>query len=700
MTRHPLAAASLLAFAAAAAADARKPPAPVERPATPEIVQEAGRAEPQVRSTIVQGTAPVPIPPGAVTVEPRRGNITINFPAADVRVVARAVLGDLLRAQYSVASDVGGNIAFVTPGPVAKASLLPLFEAALKSSNLALVSVDGGFQIQRAQSAAGNGPVGSGTIGYGSEVLQLQFINAGQLKALLDSILPGVASVSDSGTNAITIVGTTGQRASARDVVKQFDVNWLRNMSFALFVPERTDSRLIEPELGKLINANDAPTKGLVRLIQMDRLNGILAISAQPQYLDDVRRWVEILDREGQSTEPKLFVYKVQNGRARDLAATVNAAFGNPSTTGATGTGNPDPFAATPGTTGETGTGSTTTSLTQPPAPPPGSAVAAATGAAATTTPGATGAPTGAQATGRITADEVNNAILVYGTPRQYAVIEEALRRLDVRPVQVLIEAAITEVTLNDNLRYGVQWNFQSGDSNFALTQGGGLRPTRITPGFSYFFSPQSDIRLTLNALEQQTNVKVVSAPKILVLNNQTAALQVGDQVPITTAAASNLNGGSAGSSIVNSIEYRDTGVILKVTPRVNATGLVLLDISQEVSDVAGTTGGTQSEEQSPTITTRRISTSIAAQDGQVIALGGLFRNSQSFGKNGIPILSRIPVLGALFGTQTNNQVRTELIVILKPHVVRTTDDGTAITEELRAKLRTLEPFKTGGRIP
>jgi general secretion pathway protein D len=695
---RPLVFASLFALAVASTADAKRKVQPVERPATPEIVQEAERADAQVRSTIVPGTAPVPVPPGAVTVEPKRGNITVNFPAADVRVVARAVLGDLLRVQYAVASDVQGNMAFVTPGPVAKASVLPLFEAALKSSGLALVSVDGGFQIQRAQTAAGNGPVGAGTIGYGSEVLPLQFINATQLKALLDSILPGVAIVSDSGTNAITIVGTTGQRASARDVVRQFDVNWLRNMSFALFVPERTDSRLIEPELNKLINANDAPTKGLVRLIQMDRLNGILAISAQPQYLDDVRRWVEILDREGQSTEPKLFVYKVQNGRARDLAATINTAFGNASTAGAGQTGNLDPFAATPGTTGETG-GSTTSSLTQPPAPPAGSALAAATGAATTTTPGATGASTGAQATGRITADEVNNAILVYGTPRQYAVIEEALRRLDVRPVQVLIEAAITEVTLNDNLRYGVQWNFQSGTSNFALTSGGTTTPTRISPGFSYFVAPNNDISLTLNALEQKTNVKVISAPKILVLNNQTAALQVGDQVPITTAAATNLNGGTD-SAIVNSIEYRDTGVILKVTPRVNASGLVLLDIAQEVSDVAGSTGNTTSQDQSPTITTRRISTSIAAQDGQVIALGGLFRNAQTFGKTGIPILSSIPVIGALFGTQTNNQVRTELIVILKPHVVRTVDDGTAITEELRDKLRTLEPFRTGGRIP
>lgn len=292
-----------------------------------------------------------------------------------------------------------------------------------------------------------------------------------------------------------------------------------------------------------------------------------------------------------------------------------------------------------------------------------------------------------------ISADETNNAIIVFGTPRDYAIVDEALRKLDVRPYQVLIEAAITEVTLTDNLRYGVEWNFRSGDTSFSL--GNSATPTPSFPGFSFFYSNKDNISGTLNALEKRANIKVISAPKLLVLNNQTAALQVGDQVPITTQSASNLD--SANDRIVNSVEYRDTGVILKVTPRVNASGLVLLDIAQEVSDVnENQTSGIDS----PTISTRRISTSIAVQDGQVIALGGMFRNAKSYGKNGIPLLSRIPVLGALFGTNTDTENRTELLVILKPHVLRTADDGRAVTEELRAKLRTLEPFRTGGRIP
>jgi general secretion pathway protein D len=295
-----------------------------------------------------------------------------------------------------------------------------------------------------------------------------------------------------------------------------------------------------------------------------------------------------------------------------------------------------------------------------------------------------------------ISADETNNAIVVFGTGRDYAVVEEALRKLDILPYQVLIEAAITEVSLTDNLRYGVQWNFQAGETNFALGEGETASPVRAFPGFSFFYSNNNDISATLNALEKRTNIKVISAPKLLVLNNQTAVLQVGDQVPITTQSATSVV--TSNAAIVNSVEYRDTGVILKVTPRVNASGLVLLDIAQEVSDVQ--TNQT-SKIDSPTISTRRIATSIAAQDGQVIALGGMFRNSQSFGKNGLPLLSRIPILGGLlFGSNNNQTNRTELLVILKAHVLRSIDDGRAVTEELRAKLRTLEPFKTQGTMP
>lgn len=674
----------LLASVALVQACARpQTPAPIAMPEPPSIVEDI-EADREARATILPGTGAVPVVPRSPAVRTEPGDVEITLPPTDVKVAAQSV-ADLTGTPFAVAAGVSQQVGVITPGKVSKLSLLTLFEASLKAAGLAMTPQGRGFLIQPEAQARAAGPTPPGALGYGTEVTQLQYVSAEELKRILDRLLPGAVAGTDASRNTITIAGTTAQRAGARDIIKQFDVNWLQAMSFGLFVPERTDARLIAPEIDRLLNAPDSPTRGLVRIIAMERLNGILAISPQRQYLEDVRRWVEVLDREGDSAQARVFVYRVQNGRARDLARTLASAFG----TGSEGIsdGNSDPFATNdPQYTVNPRSPEARALAERGPVPPaPGQAG------------DGIGRPPGEPPRSRISADEVNNAVVVFGTPRDYAVIEDALRKLDVPPAQVLIEAAITEVTLNDSLRFGVQWNFQAGDANFALVEQGasGTTPSRITPGFSFFYST-SDIVATLNALETRTNIKVVSAPKLMVLNNQTAALQVGDQVPILTQTSVGVE--NPDSPIVNSVSYRDTGVILRITPRVNAGGLVLIDISQEVSDIS------QNQVEgisSPTIATRRVATTVAVQDGQVIAIGGLFRDSQSFTKAGLPILSRIPVLGSLlFGRTSDTGNRTELIILLKPRVVRTMDDGRAITEELRAKLRTLEPFRTQGTIP
>jgi general secretion pathway protein D len=668
------------------------PPAePMAIPATPAIATATDPTialDAPVRSTIVAGTTTMPVVAKPAHKPPQKGDISLNFPAADVATVAHAVLGDLLHRNYVIAQGVTGQVTLRTPYPVSKTALFELFEDALHDAGLALVAVSGGLEIQ--QSANARAAIAAEEAGSGSEVIQVRYINPDEIRKVLDQVLPGVVTASSVPTGAITIAGTTGQRAGARDIIRQFDVDWLRNTSFALFMPHRTDARLIVPSLDKLINAPDSPTHGLVRLISMDQLNGILAISTQPAYLRDIQRWVEILDREGETNEPRIFVYRVQNGRARDLTRTINSAYGV--TTGDSGSaGAGDPF-------GE----HQQVASAIPGAPPPqaarGPVVAGAAPGGATGGQAASGSP---QA--RVTADEGNNAVIVFGTPREYAVVEDALRKLDVPPQQILIEAAITEVGLTDNTSYGVQWNYTSGATNVGYSTTGTASgspaiptPAASLPGFSYFYSGSS-ISATLNALQQHSNIKVVSAPKLLVLNNQTAALQVGDEVPISSGTTTNL---SNTNSVTSTIEYKDTGVILKITPRVNASGLVQLDVSQEVSQVSTAAATTATEQQSPTISTRRIATTVSVRDGQVIALGGLFLTNKTISRNGIPILSQIPVIGALFGTHTSTEARTELIVLLKPHVLSTDDDARAVTNELRAKLRTLEPFRSTGAIP
>ena len=635
-----------------------------------------------VPTTIVPGRA---APPSSVRtgVAPRGGDVSLNFPNADVHDVARAVLVDMLGMAYAPDPSLKAQITVVTGRPIARSEVLAVFQAALKATNLALIRRGSSYTILRITEAQRDSQlVGGQDIGFGNETLQLQFVNPDQMKKLLDQLLPnnGVGQL-DSGRNTLVVSGDESGRKAVRDLVRQFDVNWLRGMSFALFVPQRTDSRLITPELERLLNGQGAPTAGLVRLISMDRLHGILAITAQPQYLEDVRRWVEILDREGESSEPRLFVYRVQNGRSSDLGKVLLGALGGSVSGQSPG--------AAPAANGQAGapTGQALPPVAPGGVPNPESANGGSPSAPAGPSTGSPSIAFGEGTPATITSDDANNAIVVFATPRQYAIIEDALRKLDVVPVQVLIEAAITEVQLNKNLNYGVQWLFQHGNSTLGYSEGANAIPTRIFPGFSYLYAG-SNITATLNALGKVAKIRVLSAPKLLVLNNQTASLQVGDQVPVATE--SSVSTIAAGAPVVNSIEYRDTGVILKVTPRVNSGGLVLLDISQEVSDVVTTSTSTIN---SPTISERKISSSIAVYDGHMIALGGLIKDNRTDGRQGIPGLSALPVVGALFGAHNDVNDRTELLVLLTPRVIRTGDEAAAVTEELREKLHDADSF-------
>ncbi len=239
---------------------ATQAPVPLQMPTPPAIVAEAERAAPQVRSTIVDGEGPIPQQGSAAAPRPiRGGNVSLNLPQADVRAVASSVQ-QVTGIPIEVDATVNGQVSLVTPGSVARSEIIGLFETALRSAQLALVPIGNGFSV-RTETAA-KAPVAPDAIGFGTEVITLQFINAEEVRKVIDSAIPGVVADIDPAGNRITIAGTTGQRSSARDMLKQFDVNWLRNMSFGLYVPERTDARLIVPELDKLINAENAPTRG------------------------------------------------------------------------------------------------------------------------------------------------------------------------------------------------------------------------------------------------------------------------------------------------------------------------------------------------------------------------------------------------------------------------------------------------------
>jgi len=251
----------------------------------------------------------------------------------------------------------------------------------------------------------------------------------------------------------------------------------------------------------------------------------------------------------------------------------------------------------------------------------------------------------------------------------------------------VLIEASIIEVTLTDNLQYGVQWFLQNGNSKFILSQAAAsATPTPQLPGFNYLYATPN-VQVVVSALQAVTKVKVISAPLIMVLNNQPAQLQVGDQVPIATQSAVAIQ--SAGAPVVNTIQLHDTGVILKVTPRVNESGLILMDINQEVSAVVPTT---TSSLNSPTIQQRKVSSTVAVRSGESVALGGLIQDSVNQQSGGIPVVKDIPIVGNLFAQTQDNKTRTELLVLITPRIVRNDSEARQVTGEIRQRLRSVNP--------
>ncbi|HVZ91407.1 MAG TPA: type II secretion system secretin GspD [Rhizomicrobium sp.] len=700
MNRYLLAALCALLLTGAAAADGPSTPPP-----------------PSNGTAVYPGTEQFTAPHRQTPPPSQPSDVTLNFPNADVHEVAKAILGDILGLNYAVDPSATGTVTVQTAEPVARADVLPILEESLSAAKLGLIKKGSVYTIIPIDKAKRQPQLlNAGDPGYGSEAITLRYVNAVELKKLLDPLVPeNSISQADAGRNVMLITGTADQRNALRELIKQFDVNWLKGMSFALLVPERTDARVLLPELDAIVNAQNSPTAGLVKLVVIDRLNGILAISPQPRYLEDLKKWMSVLDRAGGDNERKLFVYHVQNGRAADLATVLINAFGGGSGQGTT----PKPTAPNLAATGQPsqigsmqsgfGSGGTQTGGFGgggfgggglqgggfPQSNPYSQTSQSSTGTGQTSPLGESGtqqpqnvSQTLQLANGTpisVSSDETNNAIIVYATPRQYSIISDALKQLDLAPLQVVIEAAITEVSLTKDLQFGVQWLLNSGvgSGGFGLGKKGGISKF---PGFNFVLSSGDEIQATLSALQSITTVRVISAPKVMVLNNHTASLQVGDQVPVSSGSLTTVGSSEA---VANEVQYLPTGVILTVTPRVNDSGLVLLDISQEVSDVKTTT---TSGIDSPTIEDRKFTSSIAVHDGQTIALGGLIRDNNSHSREGLPFLSQIPYVGALFGTTDNTDNRTELLVLLTPRVIRNAEDAKTITDELKEKIGTVAP--------
>jgi general secretion pathway protein D len=625
-----------------------------------------------------------------------RNGYTLAFVDADIRRVADAVLGSMLGVDYSVDPAVTGNVTLRTAKPVTRESLLPLLENALRSVNAAIVVSGSSYRVVPRADARLAGALASGggdaapVAGYATEIVTLKNASAKEMARLIEQFL-GKDSVAgtDPARNQILISGSQSEREAARAMIARFDVDALAGMNFQTYRLENVDPDTMLDELQSIFQPPFDIIGTRVRLVPLPRLRSIIAIGADPADFARIDPWIRRLDA-GSGGKPKLYSYSVQNGRARDLANALQRVFGGGgSSDDSEGQGNRS--SSSLGASGGAGLGSISgASIGGSSAKGAGESGQTVASQASQSGRGSSGSDYGSYGGGkgpRIVPSDENNSLLIYATGEQYELVREVLEKID-RPVaQVLIEATLAEVTLTKGFELGVDWAFLNGKSTFDLRNAATAAPAALFPGFSYAFAG-SNAKVVLNTLQSKTDVKVLSAPRLIVLNNQTATLQVGDQVPIVTQQAQSVS--SAGAPVVNNIELHDTGVILKVTPRVNESGTVTLDIAQEVSDVAETT---TSGINSPTIQQRRLATTVSTRSGQMIALGGLIRERATIQKSGIPLLSQIPVLGAAFGNQNRTATRTELVILITPTVIRTPDDVRAVVDDVISGLDRTRPL-------
>ncbi len=622
------------------------------------------------------------------------GDISLDFADTDIRAVIAEILGTLLHENYIIDPAVHGTATLHTVSPLSTAALIPVLDTLLAQNGAVLTTANGIYRVMQASDATAAG----GTI------VALRYADADQLAKVLAPYVAGNAKLSAlPAQNAMLISGDPAARAALTGLVSAFDVDALAGQSYALYPVASGDAKDFAAAFAAALGAKTSgdDSQGAVRVVPLERIDAVLVIARTPAFLRDAQRVYGVLYQVQRETVRSWHVYYLQNGRANDAAYVLQQAFTpdnvtatpTPTATGQTvsALNQGNSAGSSSDSTGGTSVGGITglggaggiggvigNSVTNAPA-----ATGATAGAAALLGP--LSASSGAAATGalRIIPDNGNNSLLVYGTAAENDQVDAMLSKIDISPVQVRIDATIAEVDLSGALQYGTQFFFKSGGINSVLSTGSSSSLATNFPGFVLSGYGADAAPLAISALQSVTKVNVLSSPELLVLDGQPASLQVGNLVPYLSQTATSVT--TAGAPVVNSIDYRETGVILQVTPHVGADGLVTLDVAQEVSGVAAAT--TTSGIDSPTFTERAVSSRVAIQDGQTIGLAGLISDSDSHGNSGIPFLKNIPVLGALVSNQNNQRTRTELLVLITPHVIRSQNDANALTADLQEQL-------------
>lgn len=675
----------------------------VERTASAMAAQEA-QPETALQTTVIRGDGRFIDTRAASRVRPEEtgpGEVTLNFELADIRDVVKIIF-DTLEENYVLDPRVRGEVTVQTSRPLPKSMLLPTLETLLRQVGAVLVRSDGMYRIiPVAGAVTGNlSPRlmdASATPGYSVRIFPLRYISAAEMETILRPFAPdGGILLVDARRNLLILAGTRQELDYLQETIDVFDVNWLQGMSVGLYPLDNIDAQDVAGELSQLFGPDSGlPFAGLFRFVPITRLNALLVITPQAEYLKEVTVWIERLDSSGGE---RLYVYKVQNSSAEYLASLLSAIFDAQTSGGG---------APRPATSGQVAPGQQPGQIgTRPPGA--GSANLALLqmsdeGGLDDIRPEDERAAISAGSLDqelRITPDTENNALLIWASAQQYDRVLAALRQIDIPKRQVLIEATIAEVTLTDDLQYGLQWFFKNnrvggrytGFGSRGLDGGNQVENVLGGSGFSYAIADSAGmVRALLNTLASESRLRVLSSPQIMVIDNQQARIRVGDQQPVRTSTSV-----TDGGTRTDSIQFRDTGVSLQVQPNVNAGGLVTMDIDQDVTDV----GQVDSATGQRSFLQRQFSSKVAVQSGETIVLGGLIRENRSTGSGGVPVLHEIPVVGGLFGSKSAQFSRTELVVLITPRVILDSNEASQAAVEIRERMRGIIPLDSPWQQP
>ena len=574
-------------------------------------------------------------PPRPIVERDGAGEITLNLVDVPLAQAVQAVLGEALGRNYTIAPGLGGTVTLQTTQPLGPAELLETFETILELNGAALV-VQGDLITVTALSGAPRrvGRVGQGGVGTRVVAIPLAFVGTAEMLRLLEPIAGASVEIQPvPSRNVLLVSGSRAELNALIEAVNLFDVDVLKGKSVGLFTLRAAEPEAVVEELRVILEAGEGGSlQNVLTLIPSQRLGAVLVVSSRAKYLAEAERWIRELDRAAGGVKRRPVVYRLENRSAEELAPILAGMTGDVAEEGGPAEGTPT-----------------------------------------------------------VVADDARNAVIVWGNDDEQQSFARLIHSLDTTPVQVLLEATIAEVSLNDQLEFGLRFFFERGGARTTFTDASNGAVSSTFPGLSALFSVDS-AAVALNALASVTDVEVVSSPSLLVLDNREATLQIGDEVPIATQQV--VDTADPDAPIVNTISFRDTGIILSIRPRVSRSGQVILDIEQEVSSVANTT---TSGIDSPTISQRRVETGVMVGDGETIALGGLIEARRNRTNSGVPGLKDAPVVGALFRDRSDGAGKTELLILITPRVIRNGHEARAVTEELRHRIRGADGLVRGG---